>query len=44
LLGPLQQGVLQPIVDRAFPLQDVLQAHAYMQSNAQVGKIVLTVD
>ena len=44
LLEPLQQGVLSPIVDRAFALQDVLQAHAYMQSNAQVGKIVLTVD
>jgi NADPH2:quinone reductase len=44
LLGPLQQGELKPIVDRAFALTEVAQAHAYMLSDAQVGKIVLTVD
>jgi NADPH:quinone reductase len=44
LLGPLEHGQLQPIVDRAFALNDIAKAHAYMLSNGQVGKIVLTVD
>jgi tumor protein p53-inducible protein 3 len=34
---------LQPIIDRVFPLAEAEAAHAYMQSNANFGKIVLTV-
>src|SRR5215831_6810399 len=34
---------LRPIISRTFPLCDVVDAHRYMESNAQVGKIVLTV-
>lgn len=44
LLGPLQRGEIRPIVDRCFPLSEVSAAHAYMLSDAQVGKIILTVD
>ncbi|WP_431037720.1 zinc-dependent alcohol dehydrogenase family protein [Streptomyces sp. P6-2-1] len=34
---------LVPVVDRTFALDDVAEAHRYMESNAQTGKIVLTV-
>ncbi|MCG8606122.1 zinc-binding dehydrogenase, partial [bacterium] len=36
-------GKLQPIVDRMFPLEQIEEAHAYMESNQNFGKIVLKV-
>ncbi|MEU6497078.1 zinc-dependent alcohol dehydrogenase family protein [Streptomyces sp. NPDC046984] len=39
----LSDGSLTPIVDRTFRLDDVADAHRYMESNAQTGKIVITV-
>lgn len=39
----LRSGSLSPVIDRTFDLDDVVQAHRYLESNAQVGKIVLTV-
>ncbi len=35
---------LVPVVDRVFPLDEVSAAHEYMESNANFGKIVLTID
>jgi NADPH2:quinone reductase len=43
LLGPLERGEIGMIVDRAFPLDAVADAHAWMIGNAQVGKILLSV-
>jgi putative PIG3 family NAD(P)H quinone oxidoreductase len=43
LLPGLADGRLRPLIDRVFPLQEALAAQAYMASNAQIGKIVLTV-
>ena len=43
LLPALADGRLRPLIDRIFPLQEALAAQAYMASNAQIGKIVLTV-
>jgi NADPH:quinone reductase-like Zn-dependent oxidoreductase len=39
----LRTGSLRPVIDRAFDLADVVAAHRYLESNAQLGKIVLTV-
>ncbi|MBM3517786.1 MAG: zinc-dependent alcohol dehydrogenase family protein [Alphaproteobacteria bacterium] len=36
-------GRLKVIVDRTFPLDQVVEAHRYMESNQQRGKIVVTV-
>ena len=33
----------KPIIDRTFPLRDIAEAHRYMESNQQNGKIVVTV-
>ena len=35
-------GALKPIVDRTFPLEQIVEAHRYMESNVQRGKIVVT--
>lgn len=39
----LESGALKPVVDRTFPLEDIADAHRYMESNQQKGKIVVTV-
>ncbi len=36
-------GKLKPIVDHAFPLAETAAAHAYLESSAQFGKVVLSV-
>jgi NADPH2:quinone reductase len=36
-------GALRPEMDRIFPLADAAGAHAYMESGAHVGKIMLEV-
>ena len=40
----LARGLLRPIVDRVFPLEELAEAHRYMASNASFGKIVITMD
>lgn len=39
----LESGSLKPIIDRTFPLENIVDAHRYMNSNQQKGKIVVTV-
>jgi NADPH:quinone reductase-like Zn-dependent oxidoreductase len=39
----LESGSLKPIIDRTFLLADIAEAHRYMASNQQKGKIVVTV-
>ena len=36
-------GALKPIIDRTFPLDAIADAHRYLESNQQKGKIVVTV-
>jgi len=43
LLPDFDAGVLKPIVDRRFPLDQIVQAHEYMEANANIGKIVIDV-
>jgi NADPH:quinone reductase-like Zn-dependent oxidoreductase len=39
----LASGALKPIIARTFPLAEIVQAHRFMESNQQMGKIVVTV-
>jgi NADPH:quinone reductase-like Zn-dependent oxidoreductase len=39
----LQSGMLKPIIDRTFSLDNIVEAHRYMESNQQNGKIVVIV-
>lgn len=43
LLDAVAEGALKPVVDRSFPFERLADAHAYMLSDAQTGKIVLAV-
>jgi NADPH:quinone reductase-like Zn-dependent oxidoreductase len=41
VLGHIFAGRLKPVVDRAFPLKDIQQAHKHMEESQMFGKIVL---
>ncbi|ETX02323.1 MAG: NAD(P)H quinone oxidoreductase [Candidatus Entotheonella factor] len=38
----LEDGTIEPIIDRSFPLAEAAAAHRYMEENRNVGKILLT--
>ncbi|MFG1998330.1 zinc-dependent alcohol dehydrogenase family protein [Spirillospora sp. NPDC048911] len=38
----LRAGAFRPVIDRTFELGDIVEAHRHMESNTQVGKIVVT--
>jgi NADPH2:quinone reductase len=42
LLDGFTTGALKPVLARTFPFERIADAHAYMLSDAQIGKIVLT--
>lgn len=37
----LGEGRIEPVIDRAFPLERAADAHRHLESRAQIGKIVL---
>jgi NADPH:quinone reductase-like Zn-dependent oxidoreductase len=39
----LVAGDFKPLIDRTFPFSEIVEAHRYMESNAQIGKIVVNV-
>jgi NADPH:quinone reductase len=42
LLEHLAAGTLKPVIARTFKLDQIVEAHRYMESNDQIGKIVVT--
>lgn len=43
ILEALSAGKLKPVIAKTFPLKDIVEAHRYMESNNQIGKIIVTV-
>jgi NADPH:quinone reductase-like Zn-dependent oxidoreductase len=39
----VEAGHFKPRIDRVFPFAEIVEAHRYMESNQQIGKIVVTV-
>ncbi|HEY6764876.1 MAG TPA: zinc-dependent alcohol dehydrogenase family protein, partial [Candidatus Sulfotelmatobacter sp.] len=39
----IEAGNFKPRIDRVFPFAQIVEAHQYMESNEQIGKIVVTV-
>ncbi|MBU6454835.1 MAG: zinc-binding dehydrogenase [Cyanobacteria bacterium REEB67] len=39
----LKAGHLKPVIAKTFSLDQIVEAHRYLESNAQFGKIVVTV-
>ncbi|MDB5726691.1 MAG: hypothetical protein JWQ16_3445 [Novosphingobium sp.] len=38
----LASGGLRPVIARTFPIEQIVEAHRYLESNEQIGKIVVT--
>jgi NADPH:quinone reductase-like Zn-dependent oxidoreductase len=43
IVSGLASGKLVPVIARTFPLDQIVEAHRYLESNAQVGKVVVAV-
>ena len=43
ILSGLRSGAFTPAIDRTFDIDEVAKAHEYLESNEQVGKVVLTI-
>ena len=43
VLGGLESGALRPIIAKIFRFEEIVDAHRYLESNQQFGKIVVTV-
>jgi NADPH:quinone reductase-like Zn-dependent oxidoreductase len=43
LLAGFAAGALHPVVAKTFPLEKAADAHRYLQSRANIGKVILTV-
>lgn len=39
----LADGRLRPIIAKTFPFEEIVEAHRYLESNQQFGKVVVTV-
>jgi NADPH:quinone reductase-like Zn-dependent oxidoreductase len=39
----LADGSFKPIIAKTFPLEEIVEAHRYLESNQQIGKVVVTV-
>ena len=44
LLPLFDEGTLKPVIDSRYRLEDIADAHLYMESNANFGKIILSID
>lgn len=42
ILDGLNDGSLTPIITRTFPFEEIVEAHRYLESNEQFGKVVVT--
>jgi NADPH:quinone reductase-like Zn-dependent oxidoreductase len=44
LKGLVEAGAYRPVIDRSYALEDVVEAHRYVDTQQKIGNVVLTVD
>jgi len=44
IIDALEKGALKPIIAKEFPFEEIVEAHRYLESNQQIGKIIVRVD
>jgi len=43
ILDGLASGVLMPVIAKTFPFEQIVEAHRFLESNDQIGKVVVTI-
>ena len=43
ILDGIESGALRPVIAKTFDFDDIVEAHRFMESNEQLGKIVVNV-
>jgi NADPH2:quinone reductase len=43
VIDGLAAGHFKPLIAKTFPLDRIVEAHRYLESNQQVGKIIVTI-
>ena len=44
LAGKVQRGVLRPVLDRTYPLEEIVEAHRYVESGRKQGNVIVTME
>jgi NADPH:quinone reductase-like Zn-dependent oxidoreductase len=40
----IEQGNLRPVIDRTYPLEEIIEAHRYVDTGRKKGNVVITID
>jgi putative PIG3 family NAD(P)H quinone oxidoreductase len=43
VIPAIEAGTIRPVIDRRYPLADIAAAHAYLETNESIGKVVIDV-
>jgi len=41
VIPAIESGAIRPVIDRRYPIAEIADAHRYLESNANVGKVLI---